>query len=182
MEPGNSGLHSCCTQLEPPASHLLPTWGHTRQTCLPQQSLRVYRVSSGRQISPVRLLLMFPFCRLGTQETLWVGGGGIAVPLSPGSSAQIPAHPMLKASPATSVTGNRIWVAGGQKSLGGRVWRWGPGCESSIVHGRAREKKRKRNLAIRPANRTKCHFQLLLSDLWDPRSRLSAPLLPSCFS
>ena len=94
----------------------------------------------------------------------------------------LPTRCLTSPAPAPPrVTGNRIWVAGGQRRAWGGGWRWGPGCESfSIVRGRSqKEKKRKRNLAIEPANRTKYRFQFLLPDLWDPRSRPSAPCSPA---
>lgn len=68
-----------------------------------------------------------------------------------GQVLRFPAHPMPDLPcPCQQVTGNRIWVAGGQRAWGGRVWRWGPGCRSSLLFmAGAKGKKRKRNLAIK---------------------------------
>ena len=114
-----------CTQLKPLHPTCSPPGATPDKPASPPQSLRVYRVSSGRQISPVRLLLMFPFCRLGTQETLWVWRWRYCVPLhSPGSSAQILAHPMPDLPcprPASSDWKQDMGSWGPEKSLGGGV-------------------------------------------------------------
>ena len=91
----------------------------------------------------------------------------------------LPTRCLTSPAPASSDWKQDMGSWGPEKSLGGG----GAGDldvnPSLLFLAGAKRKKRKRNLAIEPANRTKYRFQFLLPDLWDPRSRPSAPCSPA---
>lgn len=116
---------------------------------------------------------MFLFCRLGTQEALLVWGWRYCVPQqSPESGAQVPAH--LRHLPPTLSgweedmcgwgPGNSLWGVG--------TWMW-------VLHCCSWQETKEKNVAIEPADKTKCHLRLLLPTPWGPSSRPSAPCSPA---